>query len=225
MPGPRVSDTEWTEEEVSRLQFRGRYQLHQQAPCPACRRRPPALAILGTIGRGTFGQVLLVRDPGGGDVMAMKTLEKKFIEDVGHVEHCINERRVLASTRHPFLVRYKGHFQTRRHLFLLMEHVQGNDLFNVLQIKGKPGFGRNICMFYLAEVASSLEYLHSVGVVYRDLKLENILVDTEGHVKIVDFGFSKKMLSSATMCGTPEYLAPEILEGKSYGKGRKPSTM
>ena len=157
--------------------------------------------------------------------MAMKTLEKKFMEEVGHVEHCINERRVLASTRHPFLVRYKGHFQTRRHLFLLMEHVQGNDLFNVLQIKGKPGFGRNICMFYLAEVASSLEYLHSVGVVYRDLKLENILVDTEGHVKIVDFGFSKKMLSSATMCGTPEYLAPEILEGKSYGKGRKPSTM
>ena len=123
----------------------------------------------------------------------------------------------MSCVSHPFLVQCAGHWQTRTHLYLVMEYVGGQDLYSLLAKNGY--FGKNVATFYLSEVLVSLEYLHNLGIVYRDLKLENILVDLTGHIKIVDFGFSKKMMTSNTICGTSEYLAPELFRGERYDKG------
>lgn len=99
-----------------------------------------------------------------------------------------------------------------------MEYVEGCELWSLVR-GSKTGLHEDHVLHYLSEICITLEYLHSLGIVYRDLKLENVLIDKTGHIKLVDFGFSKKMVSSNTMCGTPEYLAPEIFQGKEYTKG------
>jgi len=147
---------------------------------------------------------------------ALKAVEKAKMSGE-YRSHIVNERRIMACVRQPFLVQYAGHWQTRSHLYLIMEYVDGQDLLSLLTQNGY--FGRNVATFYLSEILVSLEYLHNLGIVYRDLKLENILVDLTGHIKIVDFGFSKKMVTSNTVCGTSDYLAPELFRGERYDKG------
>ena len=217
---------EWTKEEVERIQFNGRYQLQSLSPCCSCRQRlqnTSAMKIAGLIGKGSFGEVYLVNFGGNKSSFALKAVEKSKVSQVeAHKMHVVNERRIIASVRHPFLVQYAGHFQTKTHLYLLMEYIEGQDLYSLLY--DQRGFGtnrnmRNIATFYLSEVLTSLEYLHNLNIVYRDLKPENILVDCTGHIKIVDFGFSKKMVRSNTFCGTSEYLSPELFRGESYDKG------
>ena len=210
-------------EEVWKMQFRGRSQLQAISPCSSCKHfDPSSITVIGLVGTGSFGKVYLIQREDFEHQSVMKSLEKSAIEKSGHFDHCLSERRILASIRFPFIVKYEGHFQTRTHLHILMEFVQGQELFRLLnhhKSQEETGFGENICRFYLSEVLLSLEYLHSLGIVYRDLKLENIMVDREGHVKIIDFGFCKKMITSKTMCGTPDYLAPEVFDGNGYGKG------
>ena len=209
----------WTSDEVDRIQFSGRYQLHSQSPCCCCRSgllNPEALRVTGFIGKGSFGLVYLVDFGEDKASFAMKAVEKaKMIGE--HRRHIVDERRIMSCVSHPFLVQCLGHWQTRTHLYFIMEYVDGNDLYNLLTEKGY--FGKNVSTFFLSEVLVSLEYLHNLGVVYRDLKLENILVDSTGHIKIVDFGFTKKMETSNTMCGTSEYCAPELFTGERYDKG------
>lgn len=113
-------------------------------------------------------------------------------------------------------------FQDESRLYLIMEFVNGGELFFHLKQQGKGGFPEDRARFYAAEIVLALEYLHKSGVVYRDLKPENILVDTEGHIRLTDFGLSKAGLDTSngrteSFCGTPEYLAPEIIRDKNYG--------
>ncbi|KAF6718840.1 RAC-beta serine/threonine-protein kinase [Oryzias melastigma] len=152
------------------------------------------------LGKGTFGKVILVKEKSTGVHYAMKILRKMVIIAKDEVAHTVTESRVLQNTRHPFLTTLKYAFQTNDRLCFVMEYANGGE--------------KDRARFYGAEIVSALEYLHSRDVVYRDLKLENLMLDKDGHMKITDFGLCKEGITpDATMktfCGTPEYLAPEV---------------
>jgi len=153
-------------------------------------------------------------------VYAMKILNKKNIVDRGEVEHTITERNILRSINHPFLMKLHYSFQTPDKLYLVMDFINGGELFYHLQSERR--FSQERSRFYAAEIVLGLEHLHKNGIIYRDLKPENLLLDASGHIKMTDFGLSKEGLANAdrtnTFCGTPEYLAPEVLDGKDYNK-------
>uniref|UniRef100_A0A8C1MZI5 non-specific serine/threonine protein kinase n=1 Tax=Cyprinus carpio TaxID=7962 RepID=A0A8C1MZI5_CYPCA len=136
------------------------------------------------------------------------------------VAHTLTESRVLKNTRHPFLTSLKYSFQTKDRLCFVMEYVNGGELF--FHLSRERVFSEDRTRFYGAEIVSALDYLHSAKIVYRDLKLENLMLDKDGHIKITDFGLCKEGITDAatmkTFCGTPEYLAPEVLEDNDYGR-------
>jgi len=147
----------------------------------------------------------------------MKAIPKGQIAKEQHIEHIQEEKRILSELRHPLFVQLTGTFQTRTHLFIVTNYIAGGELFAVL--KKKSRFLNNIAKFYAAEVTIALEYLHSKDIIYRDLKPENIMLDVTGHIKLVDLGFAKFVPDvTYTLCGTPEYMAPEVILSKAYGK-------
>jgi serine/threonine protein kinase len=169
------------------------------------------------VGTGTFGRVYLVRHRPTGKYYAMKTLRKTEVVRLKQVEHINSEKAILSSIRHPFIVNLYRSFQDEKYLFMIMEYVIGGELFSHLRRAGR--FNNEVTRFYAAEIVLALEYLHSLNIVYRDLKPENLLIDSQGHIKITDFGFSKRVEDRTwTLCGTPEYLAPEIIQSKGHGK-------
>ncbi|KAI9535654.1 RAC-gamma serine/threonine-protein kinase [Dissostichus eleginoides] len=163
------------------------------------------------LGKGTFGKVILVREKASGKYYAMKILKKEVIIAKDEVAHTLTESRVLKNTRHPFLTSLKYSFQTKDRLCFVMEYVNGGELF--FHLSRERVFSEERTRFYGAEIVSALDYLHSAKIVYRDLKLENLMLDKDGHIKITDFGLCKEGITDAatmkTFCGTPEYLAPE----------------
>ncbi|KAG2467115.1 AKT3 kinase, partial [Polypterus senegalus] len=150
------------------------------------------------LGKGTFGKVILVREKASGKYYAMKILKKEVI---------------IAKS-------LKYSFQTKDRLCFVMEYVNGGELF--FHLSRERVFSEDRTRFYGAEIVSALDYLHSAKIVYRDLKLENLMLDKDGHIKITDFGLCKEGITDAatmkTFCGTPEYLAPEVLEDNDYGR-------
>uniref|UniRef100_A0A671TRI9 non-specific serine/threonine protein kinase n=1 Tax=Sparus aurata TaxID=8175 RepID=A0A671TRI9_SPAAU len=150
----------------------------------------------------------------------MEVAMSKSGTKVDEVAHTVTESRVLQNTRHPFLTTLKYAFQTHDRLCFVMEYANGGELF--FHLSRERVFTEDRARFYGAEIVSALEYLHSRDVVYRDLKLENLMLDKDGHIKITDFGLCKEGITpDATMktfCGTPEYLAPEVLEDNDYGR-------
>jgi RAC serine/threonine-protein kinase len=177
---------------------------------------------LNIIGEGSFGKVVQVRMKATGDIFAMKVLNKKNIVERGEVEHTIAERNILMKVEHPFLMKLHYAFQSAEKLYLVMDFVNGGELFYHLQQTRR--FDLNRTRFYTAEIVLALEHLHDMGIIYRDLKPENLLLDSDGHIKMTDFGLSKEGLEgydakTKTFCGTPEYLAPEVLDGLEYNKG------
>lgn len=177
--------------------------------------------MLKVLGKGTFGKVMLGRDKATGNVYAIKLLRKDVILEKEEVEHTLTENRVLQSAKHPFLTELKFSFQTEDRLIFVMEYVNGGELF--FHLSRERVFSEPRSRFYGAEITLALKYLHEHKIVYRDLKLENLLIDAEGHIKITDFGLCKQDVSfqdtTKTFCGTPEYLAPEVLEDNDYGHG------
>jgi len=170
-----------------------------------------------TLGTGTFGRVYLVRHKPTGKFYAMKTLKKTEVVRLKQVEHINSEKQILSAIRHPFIVNLYRSFQDEKYLFMLEEYVIGGEMFSHLRRAGR--FSNEVTRFYAAEIVLALEYLHSLNVVYRDLKPENLLIDNQGHIKITDFGFAKRVEDRTwTLCGTPEYLAPEIIQSKGHGK-------
>eukprot|EP00442_Polarella_glacialis_P054919 CAMPEP_0115151986 /NCGR_PEP_ID=MMETSP0227-20121206/65913_1 /TAXON_ID=89957 /ORGANISM="Polarella glacialis, Strain CCMP 1383" /LENGTH=318 /DNA_ID=CAMNT_0002562551 /DNA_START=89 /DNA_END=1042 /DNA_ORIENTATION=- len=178
--------------------------------------------LMKVIGKGSYGKVMLVGHKQEGEeiVYAMKMLRKENVIKRNQVEHTKTERNVLEAVSHPFIVTLHYAFQTPKKLYFVLEYCPGGELFFHLSRAGRFSEGR--CRFYASEILLAIEYLHRLNIIYRDLKPENILLDADGHVKLTDFGLSKEGIqdnfSAKSMCGTPEYLAPEILDKRGHGK-------
>jgi CRP-like cAMP-binding protein len=172
------------------------------------------------LGVGTFGKVWLVSHKKSGTPYALKMLNKREI--IGHhqVEGVIREKNIMTSIDHPFVVNLICTFQDDRHLYMLIELVQGGELFSVIHTETRDGIPNANSRFYAACILESLSHLHHRHITYRDLKPENILIDALGYCVLVDLGFAKIVMDKTyTLCGTPEYLAPEIILSKGHDKG------
>ena len=172
------------------------------------------------LGKGSFGKVILVKNQNNNKLYAMKILDKKFIIKKNQVSHTQTERALLEKLKHPFIVRLNYAFQDSKRLYFLTEFLQGGELF--FHLRKNSGYKEKAVRFYMCQILLALEYMHNNNYIYRDLKPENILIDKEGNIKLTDFGLSKILpeeeKTTYTMCGTAEYLAPEILFGKGYDK-------
>jgi len=176
------------------------------------------LELLETVGVGTFGRVRLCRfkdDPAS--ILAIKMMKKSVLVRYRQVTHVKNEKAISQLVSGPFIAETLAGFQSEKWVCLVSEYVAGGELFRRIRAEGR--LTNPAARFYAAEVAVTFEYLHSLQVVYRDLKPENLLIDSSGHLKFVDFGFAKVVTDKTfTLCGTPEYLAPEVIERKGHSK-------
>lgn len=178
--------------------------------------------FLAVLGKGNFGKVMLAETKSTKKLYAIKVLKKEFILDNDEVESTRSEKRVFLianKERHPFLLNLHACFQTETRVYFVMEYISGGDLMLHIQ---RGQFTTKRAQFYAAEVCLALKYFHENGVIYRDLKLDNILLTMDGHIKIGDYGLCKEEMwygsTTSTFCGTPEFMAPEILLDKKYGR-------
>ncbi|KAM6594197.1 hypothetical protein CsatA_001900 [Cannabis sativa] len=193
---------------------------------------PGDFEIMRVVGKGAFGKVFQVRKKnccsddgngngnGGGDgIYAMKVMRKDTIIKKNHVDYMRAERDILTKVVHPFIVPLRYSFQTKSKLYLILDFVNGGHLFFQLYRQGI--FSEDDARFYTAEIVTAVSHLHKCGIVHRDLKPENILMDADGHILLTDFGLAKEIDESSrsnSMCGTTEYMAPEILQSKGHNK-------
>ncbi|XP_026571470.1 protein kinase C zeta type isoform X4 [Pseudonaja textilis] len=176
--------------------------------------------LIRVIGRGSYAKVLLVRLKKNDQIYAMKVVKKELVHDDEDIDWVQTEKHVFEqASNNPFLVGLHSCFQTTSRLFLVIEYVNGGDLMFHMQRQRK--LPEEHARFYAAEICIALNFLHERGIIYRDLKLDNVLLDTEGHIKLTDYGMCKEGLgpgdTTSTFCGTPNYIAPEILRGEEYG--------
>ncbi|KAL6930402.1 cAMP-dependent protein kinase subunit [Hanseniaspora guilliermondii] len=173
--------------------------------------------IMRTLGTGSFGRVHLVQSTHNYRYYAMKVLKKSKIIKLKQVEHTNDERLMLSAVNHPFIIRMWGTFQDLNFVYMIMDYIEGGELFSLLRKSKK--FPVPVAKFYAAEVILAIEYLHKHDIIYRDLKPENILLDKYGHIKLTDFGFAKYCNDvTFTIVGTPDYIAAEIIQTKGYNK-------
>jgi len=177
------------------------------------------LRIVATLGVGGFGRVELVQIAGDtkNRSFALKQMKKSQIVETRQQQHIMSEKEIMEESDCSFIVKLYKTFKDRKYLYMLMESCLGGELWTILRDRGN--FDDGTTRFYTACVIEAFEYLHSRGIIYRDLKPENLLLDAEGYVKLVDFGFAKKLQvgrKTWTFCGTPEYVAPEVILNKGH---------
>ncbi|XP_070522322.1 atypical protein kinase C isoform X2 [Cardiocondyla obscurior] len=175
--------------------------------------------LIRVIGRGSYAKVLMVELKRTKRIYAMKVIKKSLVTDDEDIDWVQTEKHVFeTASNHPFLVGLHSCFQTPSRLFFVIEFVRGGDLmFHMQRQRRLP---EDHARFYVAEISLALNFLHEKGIIYRDLKLDNVLLDHEGHVKLTDYGMCKEGIregdNTGTFCGTPNYIAPEILRGEEY---------
>jgi len=171
------------------------------------------------IGIGNFGSVHLVQNIHDNNLYAMKVLPKHSVVKRNQIRHTMDELQTMATIRnHPFMIHLFASFKDANNLYLCMEYAEG-ELFTLLRQVGR--FDVPTATIYSAEIVLCLEHLHGLGYAYRDLKPENVLLTRSGHIKLCDFGFCKLVGPTDktwTLCGTPEYMAPEVILGKGHDK-------
>lgn len=177
--------------------------------------------IIKLLGKGAFGKVLLVYNEELKKYFAMKTLRKDYIKKNQQTKHTKEERKILEKIDYPFISKLYYAFQNEKKLFMITEYMPGGEMFYHLHMNDH--FNENKARFYIAEIVLAINHLHKNNILYRDLKPENILLDELGHIKLTDFGLSKIMNNiekdkTYTVCGTPIYVAPEVLTGQGYNK-------
>ncbi|XP_031622767.1 atypical protein kinase C isoform X2 [Contarinia nasturtii] len=176
--------------------------------------------LIRVIGRGSYAKVLMVELKRTKRIYAMKVIKKALVTDDEDIDWVQTEKHVFeTASNHPFLVGLHSCFQTPSRLFFVIEFVRGGDLmFHMQRQRRLP---EEHARFYAAEISLALNFLHEKGIIYRDLKLDNVLLDHEGHIKLTDYGMCKEGIrpgdTTSTFCGTPNYIAPEILRGEDYG--------
>jgi serine/threonine protein kinase len=172
------------------------------------------------IGNGSYAKVFLVKDKQSGEYFALKILKKENVEKRKQEDKVLVERNILKDIKHPFIISFRGSFQNLKKLYFVLEYCPGGELFNLISKRKK--FNEEQAMFYAAQMVLALEHLHLNDVIYRDLKPENVLIDRQGYIRITDFGLSRYdrlgTNDAKSICGTPEYLAPEIILKLGYGK-------
>ncbi|XP_060876150.1 cAMP-dependent protein kinase catalytic subunit beta-like [Metopolophium dirhodum] len=172
-----------------------------------------------TIGMGAFGRVMLVNHKLKPETfLAMKIMKKEQILKRNYLQHVFNEKQLLSNLRHPFIIQMEYCAKDICNLYFVMPFIVGGDLFGLMSERGV--LDELHAMFYAGQMVLALEYLHSLDIIYRDLKPENVLIADDGFIKLTDLGLSKRITSNrtTTLCGTPYYLAPEIIAIKPYGK-------
>jgi len=177
------------------------------------------LRIIATLGVGGFGRVELVMISGDGKhrSFALKQMKKSQIVETRQQQHIMSEKEIMEESDSQFIVKLFKTFKDRKYLYMLMESCLGGELWTILRDRGN--FDDATTRFYTSCVVEAFDYLHSRGIIYRDLKPENLLLDATGYVKLVDFGFAKKLQvgrKTWTFCGTPEYVAPEVILNKGH---------
>ncbi|XP_055486392.1 cGMP-dependent protein kinase 2 [Leucoraja erinacea] len=178
------------------------------------------LEIIATLGVGGFGRVELVKMKNENVTFAVKCIKKKHIVDTRQQEHIHSEKKILEEARSPFIVTLFRSFKDNKYVYMLLEACLGGEIWSILRDRGC--FDESTSKFCISCVTEAFDYLHHIGVIYRDLKPENLMLDTEGYIKLVDFGFAKKIgrgQKTWTFCGTPEYVAPEIILNKGHDFG------
>lgn len=176
--------------------------------------------LIRVIGRGSYAKVLMVELRRTRRIYAMKVIKKALVTDDEDIDWVQTEKHVFeTASNHPFLVGLHSCFQTPSRLFFVIEFVRGGDLMYHMQRQRR--LPEEHARFYAAEISLALNFLHEKGIIYRDLKLDNVLLDHEGHIKLTDYGMCKEGIrpgdTTSTFCGTPNYIAPEILRGEDYG--------
>ena len=172
------------------------------------------------LGQGGFGKVWLVQSLKTGEPYALKVMNKRTLLNAKQEKSIMREKDLLSLINHPFIAYNVSSFQDASFLYLVLPLIQGGELFSVVQAKGQQGLPNDDAAFYAAGIVEALGHFHHRYIAYRDLKLENVLIDADGYIKIIDLGFAKVVVDKTfTFCGTPEYLAPEIIMAKGHTYG------
>lgn len=179
---------------------------------------PSDFDILEVVGEGYYGKVSKVKYYKDNKIYALKSLKKSKLKEIKQREHTNAEKRILSNIKHPFIVSLLMSFQTEKKLYLVMEYLNGGELFH--HIKKIKKMDESVAVFYLSQIVCALDFLHENHIIYRDLKPENIVLNDNGYIKLTDFGLSKEDVwensTTQTFCGTPEYLSPEMIKGDPY---------
>jgi serine/threonine protein kinase len=217
---PKFLKAEKGEEDAVKVEVDSKYVQEHQRRCSELQGcKAEDFDMLSTLGTGSFGRVKLVRHKATQQVYALKILSKSLVLRTKQAEHIIAEKEILNSLMHPFIVNVYATFQDDVSLYFVLEYVIGGEFFTHLRKANR--FSNDAARHFCASVVLVFEHLHSQNIIYRDLKPENLLLDRTGQLKICDFGFAKQVDPASwtwTLCGTPEYLAPEIILNKGHGK-------